>query len=45
MLFKSNPHVSLKSYTTKNERYPHPYATVDDIAGQKNEEKNVREEN
>ena len=25
----------LKSYTTENERYLHPYATVDDIAGQK----------
>nr|WP_231551393.1 hypothetical protein [Methanobacterium sp. SMA-27] len=25
----------LKSYTDKNERYPHPYATDDDLAGQK----------
>ncbi len=25
----------LKSYTDKNERYSHPYATADDIAGQK----------
>ena len=31
----------LKSYTDKNERYSHPYATVDDIAGQKNEEKST----
>lgn len=25
----------MKSYTEKNGRYPHPYATADDIAGQK----------
>jgi ferredoxin len=25
----------LKSYTEENERYSHPYATVEDIAGQK----------
>lgn len=27
--------VYIKSYTEKNERYPHPYATVSDIAGQR----------
>ncbi len=27
--------VYMKSYTENNERYPHPYATVNDIAGQK----------
>jgi Pyruvate/2-oxoacid:ferredoxin oxidoreductase delta subunit len=25
----------LKSFTEENERYSHPYATADDIAGQK----------
>jgi formate hydrogenlyase subunit 6/NADH:ubiquinone oxidoreductase subunit I len=25
----------MKSYTDENERYPHPYATADDIAGEK----------
>jgi formate hydrogenlyase subunit 6/NADH:ubiquinone oxidoreductase subunit I/flavodoxin len=25
----------MKSYTDKNERYPHPYATADDIAGER----------
>lgn len=29
----------LKSYTDKNERYSHPYATSEEIAEQKNEEK------
>jgi len=27
----------LKSHTDKNKRYSHPYATADEIAGQKNE--------
>ena len=27
--------VYMRSYTENNERYPHPYATVNDIAGQK----------
>jgi formate hydrogenlyase subunit 6/NADH:ubiquinone oxidoreductase subunit I len=31
---KSN--LFLKSYTEENDRYSHPYATADDIAGQKN---------
>jgi len=25
----------MKSYTDKNGRYPHPFATIKDIAGQK----------
>ena len=33
----------LKSYTNKNERYSHPYAIVDDIAGQK-KMRNLKEE-
>jgi len=27
----------IKLYTRENRRYPHPYATVNDIAGQKEE--------
>ena len=27
--------VQIKSFTEKNGRYPHPYATANDIAGQK----------
>jgi len=27
--------IYMKSYTDKNGRYPHPFATIKDIAGQK----------